>query len=90
MLCEIVRCAYRVPLGMRELALDHLMIPALLVQQRRRRKSRGSASGSVSGFVYLLLVKRCLAVKKEHGIIKEAKPDTFSSFGSISSPKRWG
>jgi hypothetical protein len=31
----------------------------------------------VSGFGYLLISKRCFAIEEDHGIIKEAKPDTF-------------
>jgi hypothetical protein len=31
----------------------------------------------VSGFGYLLVSKRCFATEEDHGIIKEAKLDTF-------------
>jgi hypothetical protein len=34
----------------------------------------------VSGFVYLLVSKQCFAAEEERGIVKEAKPDTFSAF----------
>jgi hypothetical protein len=33
--------------------------------------------------VYLLVSKRCFAVEEERGIIKEAKPDTFSDTFSV-------